>query len=153
MSDPVRRDVVIQATSDRSFAAFVEISQVLAWLADGAVIGPRVGGSWGLGWYADPESDAGYQSYGVFTEFEPGSRFVVDRVVFTTPEGEELGPMTVTVEFGEAGPGSTHVSVLQEGMGDGPEWDAYRAGLAPGWDRSLSDLKAWLEEGRKLPGR
>lgn len=152
MSDPVRREVVIQATRERAFAAFVEIGQVLSWLADGAVIGPRVGGSWGLGWYADPDSDAGYQSYGVFSEFEPGSRFVVERVTFTTPEGDELGPMRLTVEFGDEG-ALTRVRVRQEGMGDGPEWDAYRAGLAPGWERSLADLKAWLEEGKKLPGR
>ena len=30
---------------------------------------------------------------------------------------------------------------------------AYRDRLGPGWERMLGDLKGWLEEGRKLPGR
>jgi len=43
--------------------------------------------------------------------------------------------------------------VTQAGLGEGAAWDDYRNQLGPGWERMLGDLKAWLEEGRKLPGR
>ena len=60
--------------------------------------------------------------------------------------------MRLTVEFGEA-EGGTRVSVTQEGFESSPAWDDYRDQLGPGWERMLADLKGWLEEGRKLPGR
>jgi len=151
MSEIVRR-IVVESTAEEAFEAFVDVSQVLSWFADGAVIGRRLGGNWGLGWYADPDSDAGYQVLGAFEEFDPGIRFVVTNLVFTTPEGEEFGPMRLTVEFSPSDRGVV-VSVRQEGLRDEPGWDGYRTGLGPGWERSLHDLKGWLEEGRKLPGR
>lgn len=144
----------MNAPAERVFSAFVEVRQVLYWLADGAVIGARPGGGWGLGWYADPESDAGYTLRGVFEVFEPPSRLVVAGLTFSFPEGEELGPMRLTVEIEEAATGDgTKVVVTQDGMGEAPPWDEFRAGVGPGWERILADLKGWLEDGRALPGR
>ena len=60
--------------------------------------------------------------------------------------------MRLSVGF-EAEVGGTRVTVEQAGIGDGAAWDGYAAGLGPGWERSLADLRGWLEEGRKLPGR
>jgi uncharacterized protein YndB with AHSA1/START domain len=148
----VSRQIVVDVSQERAFEAFIDVRDVLHWLADGAVIGGRLGGRWGVGWYADPDSDAGYHSIGTFEVYEPGHRFVLGALVFSTPEGEEFGPMRLTVEFEPAEPG-TLVRVTQEELSDSAAWDGYRAGLGPGWERSLSDLKAWLEEGRKLPGR
>lgn len=148
----VTRGVFVRVAPERAFEAFVQVSEVLAWLADGAVIGRRPGGNWGLGWYADPDSDAGYNSIGRFEVYEPGRAFVVGDLVFSTPEGESFGPMRLAVEFTEA-EGGTDVTVTQEGLDEGPAWAAYRDQLGPGWERMLSGLKAWLEEGKKLPGR
>ena len=153
VSESVTRQVRVRVPPARAFDAFVDVKDVLYWLADGAVIGRRAGGRWGLGWYADPDSDAGYHSIGVIETFEPAARFVVAGLVFSTPEGEEYGPMRLTVDFMEVDQGETLVTVTQEGMGDTAVWDGYQAGLGPGWERSLGDLKGWLEEGRKLPGR
>jgi uncharacterized protein YndB with AHSA1/START domain len=152
MSEAVTREIVVRATPERAFDAFVDVKDVLNWLADGAVIGRHPGGNWGLGWYADPDTDAGYHSMGTFDVYEPGKRFVLGGLRFSTPEGEEFGPMRLTVEF-EAHEDGTRVVVTQEQLSDSAAWDGYRAGLGPGWERSLSDLKAWLEEGRALPGR
>lgn len=152
MKGTVSRQVHVKVPPERAFAAFVDVNDVLNWLADGAVIGSRVGGRWGLGWYADPDSDAGYHSIGVFRIFEPGRRLVVESLVFSTPEGEEFGPMRLEVEF-EASDGGTLVTVTQADVAETPAWDGYRAGLGPGWERTLGDLKGWLEEGKKLPGR
>jgi uncharacterized protein YndB with AHSA1/START domain len=152
MSGSVTRTVTVKVPRDRAFDAFVEVRDVLNWLADGAVIGRRAGGNWGLGWYADPDSDAGYHSIGVIESFEPPSRLVVEGLVFTTPEGDVFGPMRLSVALDEA-PEGTLVTVTQDRLGDGPAWDDYRNQLGPGWERMLGDLKAWLEEGRKLPGR
>ncbi len=152
MGEPVVRSIRVRAAADRAFAAFVEVGQVLSWLADGAVIGARPGGGWGLGWYADDESDAGYVLRGVFDVYEPGRRLVVADISLATPEGEELGPMRLSIDFEEVEPGETLVVVRQE-WHDAVAAGPYRAGAGPGWEKSLGDLKGWLEEGRKLPGR
>lgn len=151
---PVSRQILVRVDPERAFEAFVDVKDVLNWFADGAVIGRRLGGRWGVGWYADPDSDAGFHSIGVFEELEPGRRIVLGSLMFSTPDGAEFGPMRLTVDF-EAIGDTTLVTVTQEqGADDDPEpWDGYRTGLGPGWERSLADLKAWLEEGRKLPGR
>ncbi len=142
----------MRVAPERAFDAWVMVADVLSWLADGAVIGRRPGGNWALGWYADPDSDAGYTSIGRIETFEPGRSLVVGNLVFESPEGPSFGPMRLRVAF-EAVEGGTDVTVTQEGIEEGPVWDAYRDQLGPGWERMLSDLKAWLEEGRKLPGR
>lgn len=142
----------MKAPPERVFAAFTDVHEVLAWLADGAVIGRHVGGNWALGWYADEDSDDGYHVLGTFEAYEPASRLVVGGLRFSSPEGEVLEGMRLTVSFaGEEG--ATRVSVRHEGLGEGAAWDGYAAGLGPGWERSLSDLRSWLEDGRKLPGR
>lgn len=148
----VTRDILVRVSPERAFDAFVELSDVLAWLADGAVIGQRPGGNWGLGWYAGPDSDAGYSSIGQFEVFDPGRRFVVSNLMFSTPEGESLGPMRLVVEFEKLQEG-TCVTVVQSGFEETAAGAGYRDRLGPGWDRMLLDLKGWLEEGRKLPGR
>lgn len=142
----------MRVAPERAFEAFVRVSEVLSWLADGAVIGARAGGNWALGWYADPDSDAGYSSMGQIERFEPGSALVVAKLVFSSPEGLSFGPMRLVITF-EAVEGGTDVTVVQEGIEDGPTWDSYRGQLGPGWERMLGDLKAWLENGTKLPGR
>ncbi len=153
MSAPVRVTATILAPPERVFLAFVDVGDLLSWFADGAVVGRRVGGNWALGWYADPESDAGYHALGVFETFEPGRSLVVKDLVFISPEGTELGPMRLTVRL-EPGPAEgTVVTVEQDGVRDEPAWDEYRAGVGPGWERALESLRGWLEEGRKLPGR
>src|SRR5512144_2708105 len=115
MREAVVRSIVVRVPRDRAFDAFVEVRDVLNWLADGAVIGRHAGGNWGLGWYADPDSDAGYHSIGVIESFEPPSRLVVGRRVFTTPEGDVFGPMRLSVGLDE-GPDGTLVTVTQDGL-------------------------------------
>jgi uncharacterized protein YndB with AHSA1/START domain len=148
----VTREVFVRVAPERAFEAFVRVSEILSWLADGAVIGPRPGGNWALGWYADPHSDAGYSSIGQIETYEPGRALVVGNLVFSSPEGPSFGPMRLAVKFTGV-EGGTDVTVTQEGIDEGPAWAAYRDQLGPGWERMLSDLKAWLEDGKKLPGR
>ncbi|MHB8800705.1 MAG: SRPBCC family protein [Thermoanaerobaculia bacterium] len=145
-------ETVVRALPERVFTAFTEVQEVLSWLADAAVIGRRVEGNWALGWYADEDSEDGYHVLGTFEVFEPSCRLVVKDLRYSTPEGELLEGMRLSVEL-EAEDGGTRVRVRHEGLGEGASWDAYVAGLGPGWERSLSDLRGWLEEGRKLPGR
>lgn len=152
MPNAVTLSTTVRVAPERAFDAFVDISDVLSWLADGAVIGRHAEGNWGLGWYADPDSDAGYHSFGTIEVFDPGRSLVVGNLVFSTPEGLEWGPMRLTVEFTPS-EGATLVTVRQEDLGDGPEWDGYTTGLRESWERSLESLRAWLEDGRKLPGR
>jgi len=92
MSGAVTRSVLVGVPRDRAFDAFVEVRDVLNWLADGAVIGRRAGGNWGLGWYADPDSDAGYHSIGVIESFEPPSLLVVADSSSRRPERRRLRP-------------------------------------------------------------
>lgn len=146
------REILVRAHPERVFAAFTDVHDLLAWFADGAVVGRHVGGNWGLGWYADEDSDEGYHVFGRFEVYEPGSRLVVGGLRFSTPDGESWEGMRLSVRFEPEGEG-TRVTVCQDGIGAGPAWDGYAAGLGPGWERSLADLRGWLEAGRKLPGR
>jgi uncharacterized protein YndB with AHSA1/START domain len=148
----VTRGVFVRVAPERAFEAFVRVPEILSWLADGAVIGPRPGGNWALGWYADPDSDAGYSSMGQIEAFEPGRVLVVSNLVFASPEGQSFGPMRLRITFEDV-EGGTDVTVTQEGLDEGPAWAAYRDQLGPGWERMLGDLKGWLEHGKKLPGR
>jgi uncharacterized protein YndB with AHSA1/START domain len=152
VSGSVTRGVFVRVTPERAFEAFVRVSEVLSWLADGAVIGARAGGNWALGWYADPDSDAGYSSMGQIATFEPGRALAVENLVFSSPEGMSFGPMRLLITF-EAVEEGTDVTVVQDGIEEGPVWESYRDQLGPGWERMLGDLKAWLEDGKKLPGR
>lgn len=152
MAASIRREILVKADPARVFAAFTDIQDLLAWLADGAIVGRRAEGNWGLGWYADEESDEGYHVFGTFEVYEPASRLVVRDLRFSNPEGESWEGMRLSILF-EAEDGGTRVTVDQAGLGEGPSWDGYAASLGPGWDRSLADLRGWLEEGRKLPGR
>ncbi|MCL4809231.1 MAG: SRPBCC domain-containing protein, partial [Thermoanaerobaculia bacterium] len=140
----VSRETFVRAGPERVFDAFTDIHDVLAWLADGAVIGRHEGGNWGLGWYADEESEEGYQVLGRIEVYDPGRRLVVGDLAFSTPEGDDLEGMRLSVGF-VAEDGGTRVAVRQEGLGTGPGWDGYVTGIGPGWDRSLADLRRWLE--------
>ncbi len=148
----VCREAFVRALPVRVFAAFTEVPEVLAWLADAAVIGTRVDGNWALGWYADEDSEDGDHVLGTFEVYEPPSRLVVKDLRYSSSEGEVLEGMRLSIELAPKD-GGTRVRVLHEGLGEGASWDTYVAGLGPGWERSLADLGGWLEEGRKLPGR
>ena len=148
----MRREIVVKADPARVFDAFTDVGELLSWFADGAVVGRRTGGNWALGWYAGEESDEGYHVLGTIEVYEPGRRLVVRDLRFSSPEGETWEGMSLSVDLA-AEDGGTRVTVVQDGVGEGPSWDGYATGLGPGWDRSLADLRAWLEEGRKLPGR
>ncbi|HYN43681.1 MAG TPA: SRPBCC domain-containing protein [Thermoanaerobaculia bacterium] len=152
MEASVRCEIFVKAEPDRVFDAFTDAGEMLSWFADGAVVGRRVDGNWGLGWYADEESDEGTHVLGTFEIYEPGVRIVVRDLTFSTPEGESWEGMRLSVDLA-AEEGGTRVTVVQGGVGEGASWDGYTAGLGPAWERSLADLRAWLEEGRKLPGR
>lgn len=152
MESSVRREILVKADPARVFEAFTDAGDLLSWFADGAVVGRRSGGNWGLGWYADEDSDEGYHVLGTFEIYEPAARIVVRDLTFSTPEGETWGGMRLSVSLA-AEDGGTRVTVVQDGIGEGASWDRYAGGLGPGWERSLADLRAWLEEGRKLPGR
>jgi uncharacterized protein YndB with AHSA1/START domain len=148
----VSQEVFVRASPDRVFAAFTDVPEVLAWLADAAVIGGRVGGNWALGWYVDEDSEDGDHVLGTFEVYAPPSRLVVKDLRYSPSEGELLEGMRLSVELVPED-GGTRVRVRHEGLGDGASWDAYVAGLGSGWESSLSDLRDWLEEGLKLPGR
>ena len=66
MESSVRREILVKADPARVFDAFTDAGDLLSWLADGAVVGPRVGGNWGLGWYAGEDSDEGPHVLGTF---------------------------------------------------------------------------------------
>ena len=152
MEPSIRREIFVKADPARVFDAFTVAGELLSWFADGAVVGRRAGGNWGGGWYAGEESDEGHHALGTFEVYEPGHRLVVRDLAFSTAEGECWEGMRLSVDLADEA-GGTRVTVVQDGVGEGPAWDGYAAGLGPGWERSLADLRGWQEEGRKLPGR
>lgn len=132
----------------------MSVPELLSWLADGAVIGARPGGGWGVGWYGEPVSDAGTTLRGTIAVFEPGRRLVIEEAVLSTAEDEEFGPLSLSVEFDDLGT-ETEVILVQEG-GEGapaPGWGTLGIEAVEAWEIHLLQLRLWLEEGKKLPGR
>jgi uncharacterized protein YndB with AHSA1/START domain len=153
MDRTVQCEVLVKAPRERVFQAFVDIHELLLWFADAAVVGKREGGNWALGWYSDPDGDNGYHMMGTIETFDPGTKLVVGNLRFSTPEGNELGPMRLSISLRDEEPEGTAVTILQEGLQDAPAWHEYSTGVEPSWQRALEQLRGWLEEGRKLAGR
>lgn len=153
MDETVRCEATVKASPSRVFEAFVEIKDLLNWFADGVLVGKREGGNWALGWYADDDSNLGYHMMGTISTYDPGKELVVDGLRFTTPEGNEFGPMKLSISFHDGTSAGTVVTVVQEGIQAHPAWDEYRSGILPGWQRTLDQLRGWIEDGRKLAGR
>ena len=141
----VSRSIQIYATPSRVFQAFLDAEQLKQWWGvSTALIEPRKGGVYALGW-----SEAGqgfdYVGCGVIKSYAPNKRLRIDSMVYFGPGHPPLGPMRLTVNLLER-EDRTRVAVRQEGFGTGPVWDQYYEAVSQGWKGALKNLKTFLED-------
>jgi hypothetical protein len=81
---------------------------------------------------------------GTIGALDPRRRLEVQQLVYFNREREVLGPMGLTFEIDDSEPQS-RLTVVQDGYGDGPDWDWYYQLVMENWPKALGGLKEYLE--------
>lgn len=144
--------VIIQAPPDRVLAAFFNADDLAVWWqVVRSVTVPRPLGTFAVEWDSTGYRDEllgplGGTFHGTVIDFRAGSEFFVGDAYWQPPEGEPIGPMALEVQCrAQGGPHITRLVVRQSGEDDGPRWHRYFEVVAAGWQRALSELKAYLD--------
>jgi uncharacterized protein YndB with AHSA1/START domain len=131
----------IAAPVDRVFAAWIDPDKLRGWMAPGpldvieADTDPKPGGRYRIV-VAEP-SGARHITTGEYREVVPGRR-LVKTWIYEGPAPVESRETLLTVEFREAGPHATEVTVRQDGLATPRD----RAGNHEGWNLCLDRLEA-----------
>jgi uncharacterized protein YndB with AHSA1/START domain len=118
--------VEIDASPERVFAALVEPEQLQQWIAQNAVVEPRVGGRYDFGWDHGPVE---------IVELVPNERLAYS----WRWEDEE----TVVRWELEGSGGRTRLTLVHSGFGEARHADGYRLG----WQAFLGSLRRFVEVG------
>jgi len=129
MRGDIQHSVVIDAEPEAVFRALIEPEQINRWIASNAVVEPRVGGHYDLGWGMGPE-------------------LIVDlvhneRLVLTDEESPDGPPPTVKTWTLASSGGRTTLTLVHSGFA--PDTD--NSGLYKGWLSYMSWLKSMVEPG------
>lgn len=137
MSEPIEREIHIDAAPETVFEFFTDASKLTRWLAVEATLDPRPGGVCHQLHVGDqPAGSTRYPMRGEFVDVDPPKR-----VSFTwgfANEGSHVPPGSTLVEVTlTPRRGGTHVRLVHSGLPDS-ERDAH----AGGWTRMLGRLAA-----------
>ena len=149
----VEHTVIIQAPPERVIAAFFNADDLREWWqVVRSVTVPRLLGTFAVEWASTDFQDdmlghLGGTFHGTVIEFRPGLEFFVGDAYWQPPEGEPIGPMALNIQCRpQGGPHITKLIVRQSGEDDGPRWRRYFEVVSAGWQRALSELKAYLDK-------
>jgi len=154
MNPTCTRSVSIMASSGRVMSAFFDHAALASWWHTArSVTVPRVLGAYALEWEPAELKDEmfgriGGIFHGTVIEYRRDREFFVAEAFWLPPDGNPLGPMALEVRCDPQrtrNPQMTLVTVVQRGLEDGDRWQRYYEVIAPGWDRALKSLKAYLE--------
>ena len=142
--------ILISAAPTRVLGAFFDPAALSVWWQTvRSVTTPRPLGIYAVEWEPAPEPDdvlgrLGGVFYGQVLEYRPGRDLFVADAWWLPPDGEPLGPMSLQVNCGMAGP-ACRLRVRQSGVDQGARWERYYRVIGPGWRNSLGALKMYLE--------
>lgn len=140
---PIVATVSLAVDPTTALSQFVDVNSVRQWWGvANALIEPREGGVWTLGWRDNGQGYA-YVMSGVIARYIPGEELVVESVVYMHPTHPILGPMRLTVRADPDGP-ATRLTVRQEGYKSGEAWDWYFNAVREGWPMALEMLQRHL---------
>jgi uncharacterized protein YndB with AHSA1/START domain len=140
----VTRSVTIAASPARTFQALIDPHDLKRWWgANEAVIAPRNGGVWSLGWHAYGQ-DNFYTTSASIQRIAHARELRMTNVMYFRPDMKPLGPMRLSFHLRKKGK-STVLTVRQTGYGKGKHWDWYYQSVQNGWEESLWNLKRYLE--------
>lgn len=148
VKEPSVRKVVtsarVGASAERALEAFLAPEMMKQWWGvTDALVKPCKNGPWALAW-GPSEHGYRYVVSGVIKSLVPGKRLRVDPLVYLSSAYGVLGPMRLVVSVGHRN-GRTRVTVRQDGLGTGEQWDRYREALLAGWKEALRNLKEFLQ--------
>jgi uncharacterized protein YndB with AHSA1/START domain len=140
----VERTIRVAATPARCFRALLDPAELKKWWgAREAVITPRKNGVWSLGWHAYGEENF-YVTTAFIDKMTPNRELRLRDVLYFRPDLEPMGPMTLLFRLRSIGR-DTEVTVRQANYGSGRGWDEYYRAVQDGWEKTLWNLKKYLE--------
>lgn len=148
----IERTILVTASPDVVLGAFFDPAALPRWWDTvRSVTTPRPLGVYAVEWRATPFRDEllgalGGVFYGTVTDYRPARSFSLAGAYWLPPDELALGPMALDVRCAATGP-ATRLRVRQSGSHGGPRWERYYRIITTGWETSLRDLKAYLEQG------
>ena len=136
-TEPIVKEVHIDAEPETVFAFFTEADKISRWLAAEATTDPRPGG---IVHQTHHSEGVDYLMRGEFVELDPPHRVVFTWGFENTELGVTPGSSTVEVTLTPAN-GGTHLRLTHSGL---PE--PALASHGPGWDEQLGNLARALAE-------
>jgi uncharacterized protein YndB with AHSA1/START domain len=130
-SEPIVKEVHIDAQPDTVFAFFTEADKISRWLAADAKTDPRPGG---INHQTHHFEGVDYLLRGEFVELDPPHRLVFTWGFENTEIGVAPGGSTVEVTLTPAG-GGTHLRLVHSGLPE-PALESHDHG----WDKQLGNL-------------
>jgi hypothetical protein len=140
----VQASIMTSSAPERALAAFLDPGDLRSWWGVGrALVQPHKGGLYALAWGVTTETFA-YITTAVVGEYEPGRLLRLDNYTYFNPARPILGPMSLTVRARIEGAGGACIEVIQDGYGDGPDWDWYYEAVRGAWPMALGALRDYL---------
>jgi hypothetical protein len=137
----VRAEVSIRATGKDALDGFLHVEWMKAWWGvNRGLVDPRKGGVWAATW--DSEGQAVWT--GRIKTINRREGFALDNVLYFDRRRPIFGPMTLAFAVRE-GAGRSRLRVVQDGYGEGPDWDWYYNLVATNWPLALEKLRVFLE--------
>jgi uncharacterized protein YndB with AHSA1/START domain len=135
----VSHQYFIRASPSRVFEAITESKWLVKWLSDTAVISPRKGGQYSIGWKDGPTHE------GDVLDFVPGKSVTLA----WSWEGVKLKGTTFKLSVEPKGDG-TLFEVEHSGFPREEKWTDLYGGAEWGWTYFAMNLKSLLETGHDL---
>jgi uncharacterized protein YndB with AHSA1/START domain len=143
--------VRISAAAGVVLRAFFEAEALSAWWqAAHSVTTPRTLGPYVIEWPPTVFRDdvlgrLGGVFRGTVVEIDTGRGFFVADAFWLPPDGEPIGPMSLTVSVEPEAGGVSRLRVVQRGFEESERWRRYYDVITQGWERALASLKSLLE--------
>lgn len=143
MTREIRRRLELDATPEQVWDAIATGPGITSWFVP-TEVEPRPGGAVSQVFGGSDEMHAA----GTVTAYEPGRRFAYGPVE-EPPDGRESYAFEFLIEARDGG--STVLTFVHSGFGEGAEWDGEYDGFVTGWDLFLENLRASLAHFAGLP--
>ncbi len=143
--------VRISAAAGVVLRAFFEAEALSAWWqATHSVTTARTLGPYVIEWAPTVFRDdvlgrLGGVFRGTVVEVDTGRGFFVADAFWLPPDGEPIGPMSLTISVEPEAGGVSRLRVVQRGFEESERWRRYYDVITQGWERALASLKSLLE--------
>ena len=140
----VKTSIAVASTPEAALQVFLDLDAMKNWWhVDRGVVEPREGGVWAFAWERS-EHGFKYVITGRINALEPGKRLVITEMLYFNPDRPVFGPMSLTVEAAPTTDGCV-LTIIQDGYGNGPDWDWYYKVVSWAWPEVAKEIKAFLE--------